>query len=97
MRSANHQSIRYFGLTRQLCKDTVEDTHPVPAHKAVIQRLMRPVLLGFILSLQAILDDINGPNDHAQIIPTCSAVGIARNKLYAFLPKVHKKIADSIY
>jgi hypothetical protein len=61
----------------------VEHAHPAPAHKTVIQRLGRAIAARRILPLQAVLDNINDPADHAQIVPPRYAVGQRKIRFYA--------------
>ena len=58
-------------LSRCFCqfgKNVVEDAHPAPAQKTIVERLIRAILARRILLLQAMFDDINDAADDFPVI-----------------------------
>lgn len=55
-------------------EDLIEDPRTIPAHKPVVERLVRPIGRWSIPPLQAVPDDIDDPADHSRIIHSRNAV-----------------------
>ena len=58
-------------LSRCFCqfgKNVVEDAHPAPVQKTIVECLVRAILARRILPLQAMFDDINDAADDFPVI-----------------------------
>ena len=58
-------------LSRCFCqfgKNIVEDAHPAPAQKTIVERLVRAILARRVFPLQAMFDDINDAADDFPVI-----------------------------
>lgn len=66
----DHDALGFRPFASQPGEDAVEHHHPAPADEAVVQRLVRTVVLGRILPLQAVLDDIANPAHRAPVVNT---------------------------
>jgi hypothetical protein len=64
----DHQTLRHPGFSGQCRENPVEYPSLAPAHKAVVQRLVRAVLARGIFPWQAVADDLNDAADNAQVI-----------------------------
>ena len=64
----NHQSGCGAILLNKLSENFVKEPQPAPADKAVVKRLVWPILGRGVFPLQAVLDDINDPADDAPVI-----------------------------
>lgn len=64
MGGVDHDLLGSGPFASQPCEDAVENAQPAPADKAVVECLMRAVVLGRILPLQAVADDIDDPAHH---------------------------------
>ena len=64
----DHQLTIFSCCFCQLGKNLVEDAHPTPAQKTIIQRFIRTILTRRIFPLQAMPDDINDAADDFQVI-----------------------------
>jgi hypothetical protein len=82
MRGIDHQPLGRFLFASQFHKDAFEYAHLAPAHETVIQRLVRPVLLGGILPLQAILYHVINPAEYPLIVNVRNYMGQGEIKLY---------------
>lgn len=47
-------------------EDAIEHSEPAPGDEAVVERLVRPIVLGRVLLLQTVADDIDDAADHAR-------------------------------
>lgn len=74
VRGGDHQPVRWPVRSRQRAEYSVEHAHSAPAYEAVIQRLRRAVRARRVFPWQAVLDDVNDPADHAQIVHARNAV-----------------------
>ena len=70
----DHQSSIFSGCFCQRGKNIVEDTHPAPAQKTIVQRFIRAILTRCIFPLQAMFDDINDAAYDFQVIDAWNAV-----------------------
>src|SRR5690606_16749367 len=70
----DHQPIRLASVACETCEDTVEDAHPAPADKAVVERLVRAVLDGRVAPAQAIADDVDNAADDPLVVHSRNAV-----------------------
>ncbi|KQV33404.1 hypothetical protein ASE37_17660 [Rhizobium sp. Root268] len=68
MCGVDHDALGPGTFTGQCREDAVEHTKAAPANEAVVKRLVRPLILGCILLLKAILDDIDDAADETAII-----------------------------
>ena len=68
MGRVNHQAGSGPGLSRQLAEDLVQDPRPTPAHKPVVEHLVRPIRFRGIFPLQAIPDDRDDSANQPSII-----------------------------
>src|SRR5665213_1696795 len=68
MRGIDHQTVRPGALRRQLGEDTIEHAKPAPADEAVVDRLVRAVILRRIAPAQSIADHEDNPRDHTPVI-----------------------------
>src|SRR6185312_871708 len=68
MGRVDHQPARIAGLTRKLGEYLVEYAETAPAHKPVIDRLVRTILARSIAPAQSIPDDEDDPADHPPVI-----------------------------
>ena len=55
MGGIDHDALRLWSFARQGREDTVKDTEPAPSDEAIIEGLVRPIVLGRIFPLQAVL------------------------------------------
>src|SRR5690606_5510886 len=62
-------------------EDAVEHAEPAPANEAVIEGLVRPVILWRILPLQTMLDDVDDAADDTAIIDAWNTVGQGKMRL----------------
>jgi hypothetical protein len=68
MGGVDHDPLRLRPLAGETREDAVEHPHAAPADEAVVQRLMRPVALGRVLPLQAVLDHVDDAAHHAAVV-----------------------------
>ena len=69
MGGVNDEPLWLPGLAGQVCKNAVEDTHPAPANKPVIQGLMRTIVLGRIPPAKSVPDHKNDPAHNTRGTP----------------------------
>ena len=70
----DHQSSIFSRCFCQFGKNIVEDAHPAPAQKAIVQRLVRAILARRVFPLQAMFDDINDAAYDFQVIDAWNTV-----------------------
>ena len=63
MGGINHQLVRRSPFTGKRREDAVEDAQAAPAHEAVIQGLVRTVVLRCVAPTKAVLDAVVGQHD----------------------------------
>jgi hypothetical protein len=68
MRRVDHQPLRLARVASQFGKSLVEHAKAAPAHKSVIDRLVRTVLARSIAPAQTVPDDMDDPADHPSVI-----------------------------
>jgi hypothetical protein len=64
----DHQLIGLAALTRQGGEEFVEHPQPAPADEAIIDRLVRTIVLRRIAPAQTVPDDKDDPRDHLAVI-----------------------------
>ncbi len=64
----DHQLAGLASLGAERGKDAIEHAQAAPADEAVVDRLVRPVVLGRIAPAQAVADYENNSADHPSII-----------------------------
>ena len=64
----DHQSSIFSRCFCQFGKNIVEDAHPAPTQKTIVQRLVRAILARRVFPLQAMFDDINDAADDFPVI-----------------------------
>lgn len=68
MGRVDHQPLRLARVASQFGKNLVEHAKAAPAHKSVIDRLVRTVLARSIAPPQTVPYDIDDPTDHPPVI-----------------------------
>ena len=64
----DHQLIRPPALGRQRRKNEVEHARPAPADEAIVDRLVRAIVLRCVAPAQPVADHKDGPADHPSIV-----------------------------
>eukprot|EP01038_Epipyxis_sp_PR26KG_P017263 gene17264-23801_t len=68
VRGVDHDPVGLACLARQLCKYAVEHAQAAPADEAVVDRLVRAIILGRIAPHQAMLDDVDDARNNPSVI-----------------------------
>jgi hypothetical protein len=70
----DHDPLGLSGLASQFGEDAVEHAQAAPADKPVVDRLVRPVILGCIAPHQPVLDDANDARHVPSVIGPWNAM-----------------------
>ena len=68
MSCVDHQPFKLSATTRQFYKYLIVHPKAAPAHKTVVDRLVRVELAWSIAPAQAILNDVDDPADNAPVV-----------------------------
>ncbi len=68
MGGVDHHLVRLAALCYKACEDPIKHTHPAPAHKTVIERLVRPVGTRRIAPTQPVANDEDDARDDLAVI-----------------------------
>lgn len=74
MGRVDHQLVGLAALGRQRGEYPVEYAEPAPPDEAIIDRLVRTIVLGRVAPAQAVPDDEDDPADHPSVIDPGNAV-----------------------
>src|ERR1700749_2928930 len=64
----DHDPLRAWSFTSQASEYPLKHAAPAPADKAIIQGLVRTILLRRILPSQSVTDHIDDPADHSPVV-----------------------------
>lgn len=71
----DHQCIGLAALGRQSGEDLVEHPKPAPADEAIVDRLVRAIVLGRVAPSQAVSDHKDDPADHPAVVDPRNPMG----------------------
>jgi hypothetical protein len=74
VRGVDHDPLRLAALLGQRGEDLVEHAQPAPADEAVVDRLVRAILLGRVAPTKSPFDDEHDGADNPTVVHPCDAV-----------------------
>ena len=98
MGGINHQLVRRSPFTGKRREDAVEDAQAAPAHEAVIQGLVRTVVLRCVAPTNAVADDVDNSRNHSLVVNARDPVrqGKVRLKALQLRPRQLELIAHGM-
>ena len=98
MGDINHQLIQRSPFTGKRREDAVENAQAAPVHEAVIQGLVRTVVLRCVAPTKAVADDVDNSRNHSLVVNARDPVrqGKVRFKALQLCPRQLELIAHGM-